>query len=51
MRVLRFADLHLGEETYGGVGPTNVKSTRPVDVLEVLDEAWNILGENVEVGG
>jgi len=52
MRVLYFADLRLGVETYGGVGSATGLSTRLNDVLKALDEVVEYaLGENVEVGG
>ncbi len=38
MRILHFADLHLGMETYGGIDPASGLSTRLVDVLKALDE-------------
>ncbi len=38
MKILHFADLHLGMETYGGVDPTTGLSTRLLDVLNALDE-------------
>jgi exonuclease SbcD len=52
MRVLHFADLHLGVETYGSVGPATGLSAGLIDVLKALDEVVEYaLGENVEVGG
>jgi exonuclease SbcD len=52
MRVLHFAGLHLGVETYGGVDPAIGLSTRLNDVLKALDEVVEYaLGENVEVVG
>ncbi|MGD0353141.1 MAG: exonuclease SbcCD subunit D [Dehalococcoidia bacterium] len=38
MKILHFADLHLGMETYGGVDPATGLSTRLIDVLNALDE-------------
>jgi len=38
MRILHFADLHLGVETYGNVDPATGLSTRLLDILEALDE-------------
>lgn len=38
MKILHFADLHLGMETYGGVDATTGLSTRLIDVLATLDE-------------
>jgi exonuclease SbcD len=50
MRVLHFADLHLGVETYIGVDPATGLPTRPIDVQKALDGVVEYaLGENVEV--
>jgi len=38
MRILHFADLHLGVETYGRVDPATGLSTRLLDFLRALDE-------------
>lgn len=38
MRILHFADLHLGIENYGTVDPETGLSSRLLDVLRVLDE-------------
>jgi exonuclease SbcD len=38
MRILHFADLHLGVETYGKTDPQTGLSTRLVDFLRALDE-------------
>jgi exonuclease SbcD len=38
MRILHFADLHLGVETYGRVDPATGMSTRLGDFLSALDE-------------
>jgi exonuclease SbcD len=38
MRILHFADLHLGVETYGKTDPTTGLSTRLLDFLRALDE-------------
>jgi exonuclease SbcD len=38
MRILHFADLHLGMETYGSVDPATGLSTRLLDVLKALDQ-------------
>jgi DNA repair protein SbcD/Mre11 len=46
MKILHFADLHLGMETYGGVDPTTGLSTRLIDVLEVLDEVVDYAVQN-----
>lgn len=37
MKILHFADLHLGVETYGNVDPATGLSTRLLDVLRALD--------------
>lgn len=38
MRILHFADLHLGVETYGRIDPSTGLSSRLTDFLESLDE-------------
>ncbi len=38
MRILHFADLHLGVETYGHIDPTSGLSTRMLDFLSALDQ-------------
>jgi len=38
MRILHFADLHLGVETYGKTDPRTGLSTRLLDFLRALDE-------------
>ena len=38
MKILHFADLHLGVETYGSVDPATGLSTRLLDILRALDE-------------
>ena len=38
MRILHFADLHIGAENYGRVDPATGMSTRVVDFLTALDE-------------
>ena len=38
MKILHFADLHLGVETYGSVDPATGLPTRLLDVLGALDE-------------
>ncbi|MGQ9572200.1 MAG: metallophosphoesterase family protein [Dehalococcoidia bacterium] len=38
MRILHFADLHLGVETYGRTDPASGLSTRLLDFLRALDE-------------
>ncbi|MFC1845870.1 exonuclease SbcCD subunit D [Chloroflexota bacterium] len=37
MKILHFADLHLGVETYGNIDPTTGLSTRMLDILRALD--------------
>lgn len=44
MKVIHFADLHLGIETYGSVGPVTGLSAR------LILEAEQKIGESVEVG-
>src|SRR4030043_1648219 len=46
MKILHFADLHLGMETYGGVDPATGLSTRLIDVLKVLDEVVEFAVDN-----
>src|SRR4030042_221882 len=46
MKILHFADLHLGMETYGGVDPATGLSTRLLDVLKALDEVVEYAVEN-----
>ncbi|MCJ7514662.1 MAG: exonuclease SbcCD subunit D [Dehalococcoidia bacterium] len=46
MKILHFADLHLGMETYGGVDPDTGLSTRLIDVLKALDEVVKYAVEN-----
>lgn len=38
MKIIHFADLHLGIETYGSIDPATGHSTRLLDVLRALDE-------------
>ena len=50
MRILHFADLHLGMETYDGVDPATGLSTRLIDVLKALDEVVEYaLGNDVDL--
>ena len=50
MKILHFADLHLGMETYGGVDPATGLSTRLIDVLKALDEVVEYaLGNDVDL--
>jgi len=46
MKVLHFADLHLGVETYGNVDPATGLSTRLLDVLKALDEVVECAVDN-----
>jgi len=46
MKVLHFADLHLGVETYGSVDPATGLSTRLLDVLKALDEVVEYAVDN-----
>jgi exonuclease SbcD len=46
MRILHFADLHLGMETYGGIDPATGLSTRLIDVLKALDQVVEYAVEN-----
>ena len=39
MKILHFADLHLGVETYGNLDPATGLPTRMLDILRTLDEA------------
>ena len=50
MRILHFADLHLGVETYGRVDPATGLSTRLLDFLRALDELVDYaVGERVDL--
>jgi exonuclease SbcD len=50
MRIIHFADLHLGMETYGGVDPATGLSTRLIDVLKALDEVVEYaLGNDIDL--
>ena len=46
MKILHFADLHLGVETYGHTDPTTGLSTRLVDFLASLDKVVDYAIEN-----
>jgi exonuclease SbcD len=46
MRIIHFADLHLGMETYGTVDPATGLSTRLIDVLKALDQVVEYAVEN-----
>ncbi len=50
MRILHFADLHLGVETYGRIDPETGLSTRLGDFLAVFDEVVNYaINEEVDL--
>ncbi|MQY67529.1 MAG: exonuclease SbcCD subunit D, partial [Dehalococcoidia bacterium] len=38
MKILHFADLHLGVESYGRIDPTTGLSSRLLDFLKALDQ-------------
>jgi exonuclease SbcD len=46
MKILHFADLHLGVETYGHLDPTTGLSTRMLDFLNALDQVVDYAIEN-----
>ncbi|MGB2826765.1 MAG: exonuclease subunit SbcD, partial [Dehalococcoidales bacterium] len=46
MKILHFADLHLGVETYGHTDPTTGLSTRLIDFLASLDKVIDYAIEN-----
>ena len=46
MKILHFADLHLGVESYGRVDPTTGLSSRFLDFLSALDKVVNYAIEN-----
>jgi len=46
MKILHFADLHLGVETYGRIDPTTGLSTRLLDFLDSLDKLVDFAIEN-----
>jgi exonuclease SbcD len=46
MKIIHFADLHLGVETYGHIDPTTGLSSRLNDFLAVLDELVDYALEN-----
>src|SRR5512137_557180 len=50
MKIIHFADLHLGVENYGHVNPLNGLSSRLEDFLKVLDELVDYaLAEQVDL--
>ena len=46
MKILHFADLHLGVETYGRLDPATGLSSRLLDFLNVLDQVVDFAIEN-----
>ena len=46
MKILHFADLHLGVESYGRIDPTTGLSSRFLDFLYVLDQVVDYALEN-----
>lgn len=46
MKILHFADLHLGVETYGRLDPTTGLSSRLLDFLKALDQVVDYAIEN-----
>ena len=46
MRILHFADLHLGVETYGTIDTATGFSTRMIDILHALDEVVDYAIDN-----
>ena len=46
MKILHFADLHLGVETYGRLDPATGLSSRLLDFLSVLDQVVDYAIEN-----
>lgn len=46
MKILHFADLHLGVETYGSVDPETGLSSRMLDILKALDTVVNYALDN-----
>ncbi len=46
MKILHFADLHLGVESYGCLDPDTGASTRLLDVLKALDQVTSYAVEN-----
>ena len=46
MKILHFADLHLGVETYGHLDPTTGLSTRMLDFLNALDQVVDYAIDN-----
>ncbi len=46
MRVVHFADTHIGVETYGRIDPVSGLSTRVIDELKALDEVVNFVLSN-----
>src|SRR4030042_294062 len=46
MKILHFADLHLGVETYGHINPATGLSSRFLDFLSALDQVVDFALEN-----
>ena len=46
MKILHFADLHIGVETYGHTDPSTGLSTRLNDILSALDRVVDYALEN-----
>ena len=50
MRILHFADLHIGVENYGHIDPETGLSTRLLDFLQALDEVVEYaLSQNIDL--
>ena len=50
MRILHFADLHIGVENYGRIDPETGLSTRLLDFLQALDEVVEYaLSHNIDL--
>ena len=46
MRILHFADVHIGVENYGKIDPESGLSTRLIDFLKTFDEVVDYAIEN-----
>ena len=46
MKILHFADLHLGVESYGRIDPTTGLSSRFLDFIAALDQVVDYALEN-----
>ncbi len=50
MKIIHFADLHLGVESFGKIDPTTGFSTRLVDILKAFDELIDYaIGNDVDL--